>query len=92
MFAYMAANVVSIVPFLGFLAGLLVFAGSIVTFFAIQIGFGAVILTRAGKRPEWSTPYDADTAWEEAMEGDIEGVEADVEGATDEAQEDDDDA
>jgi hypothetical protein len=92
MFAYMAANVVSIVPFLGFLAGLLVFAGSIVTFFAIQIGFGAVILTRAGKRPEWSTPYDADAAWEEAMEGDIEGVEADVEGATDEAQEDDDDA
>ena len=70
--AFMAANVVSIVPFLGILSGLLLAAGAIITFAAIQIGFGAVILTRAGRRREYYDAYDADAAWEAAMNLDIE--------------------
>ena len=86
MFAFMAANVTSIAPFLGFLTGLLVFAGCVVTFIAIQIGFGAVLLTRAGRRRErWSTPYDADAAWEAAMEVDVEDVESAAANEADEA-------
>ena len=89
MFAFMAANVISIAPFLGFLAGLLAFVGSVITFFAIQIGFGAVLLTRAGRRREWSSAYDADAAWEAAMEVD---VEVDVDATADQMAEGSDDA
>jgi hypothetical protein len=72
MFAFMAANVISIAPFMGFLTGLLMVAGVIVTIMAVQIGFGAVILTRGGRRREWSAPLDADAAWEAAMDVDVE--------------------
>ena len=71
-FLYMAANVVSMAPFMGFLTVLLVIAGSIVTFMAVQVGFGAVILTRAGRRREWSEPLDPDAAWEAAMDVDMD--------------------
>jgi len=43
-----AANAVSILGF-GFLTGLLGFVGSMVTFAAASVGFGAVLLTRGGK-------------------------------------------
>ena len=76
MFAFMAANVISIAPFLGFLTGLLAFVGSVITFFAIQIGFGAVLLTRAGRRPERPATFDVDAAWEAAM-----GVDEEVDDA-----------
>ena len=89
MFAFMAANVISILPFLGFLTGLLAFAGAVITFFAIQIGFGAVLLTRAGRRREWSSTYDADAAWKAAMDMDIE---VDVDATADQVEEDPDDA
>ena len=89
MFAFMAANVISIVPFLGFLTGLLAFAGAVITFFAIQIGFGAVLLTRAGRRREWSSTHDADAAWEAAMDVD---VEVDVDATADQVDQDSDDA
>jgi cytoskeletal protein CcmA (bactofilin family) len=89
MLAFMAANVLSITPFLGFLTGLLAFAGSVVTFFAIQIGFGAVLLTRAGRRNEWASTYDPDAAWERAMDVD---VEVDVDETADKVDEDSDDA
>ena len=89
MFAFMAANVISIAPFLGFLTGLLVFAGSVITFFAVQIGFGAVLLTRAGRRREWSSAYDADAAWEAAMEVD---VDVDADATADQVAEGSDDA
>ena len=45
--------------------------GAMLTFFAAQIGFGAVLLTRAGRRREYY-PYDADAAWEEAMQVDVD--------------------
>jgi cytoskeletal protein CcmA (bactofilin family) len=72
MFLFMAANVISIAPFLGFLTALLVFAGSIVSFMAVQIGFGAVILTRAGRRREWNSAQDPDAAWEAAMDAEVD--------------------
>ena len=89
MFAFMAANVLSIAPFLGFLTGLLAFAGSVITFFAIQIGFGAVLLTRAGRRHEGASTYDADAAWERAMDVD---ADLDVDATADQVEEDSDDA
>ncbi|MDA0328850.1 MAG: hypothetical protein O2958_07565 [Gemmatimonadetes bacterium] len=69
--AFIAANVISIAPFLGVLSGLLVVVGVIVTFVAMQIGFGAVLLTRAGRKPEYRR-YDPDAAWEAAMNVDVD--------------------
>jgi hypothetical protein len=75
MALFAAANVLSIVPFSGFIRGLLGAAAVMVTFLAVQIGFGAVLLTRAGRRREhWST-NDADAAWEAAMSVDVEEEE-----------------
>jgi hypothetical protein len=49
---FVAANVVQMAgPWLGFLDGLLSFFGIILTWAAATIGFGAVLLTRAGTRP-----------------------------------------
>jgi hypothetical protein len=81
MFAFVAANVVSIAPFLGVLSGLLVVAGGIITFIAVQIGFGAVLLTRAGRRREAWGPQDPDAAWEAAMSVDVD-IDADPAGPT----------
>ena len=78
MFAFIAANVVSVAPFLGFLSGLLVFAGVVITVIAVQVGFGAVLLTRAGRRREAWSGYDPDVAWEAAMSVDVD-VELDEE-------------
>jgi hypothetical protein len=81
MLAFMAAHVLSIAPFMGFFTGLLAFIGSVITFVAIQIGFGAVILTRAGRRREYSTRDDPDAAWEAAMNVDVD-IEIDPEPET----------
>ena len=72
MALFAAANVLSIIPFFGFITGLLLVAAVVVTFLAVQIGFGAVLLTRAGRRREYWPTYDADAAWEEAMSVDVE--------------------
>jgi len=86
-----AANVVGMVPILGILKGLFVTLGTVATFTAVCVGFGAVLLTRAGRRPEfydgtdpfedeaWSEPSDAQ-AHEEVIEAeemaDDDGAEA----------------
>ena len=70
--AFVAANVISMAPFLGFLSGLLTFAGVLVTFAAVQIGFGAVLLTRGGRKREYWRTYDPDEAWEAAMRVDVD--------------------
>ncbi len=73
MALFVAANLLSIVPFFGFVQGLVAFAASVVTFVAVQIGFGAVLLTRAGRRREyWAGGYSADEAWEAAMNVDVD--------------------
>jgi hypothetical protein len=84
-----AANVISAAPFLGFLGGLLLAAGVMVTVVAVQVGFGAVILTRAGRR-RGHTRYTVDEAWDAAMNADVGGV-ADEPPAT-EGRKDDADA
>jgi hypothetical protein len=75
MLLFVAANVISMAPFLGFVTGLLVAAGCIVTVLAVEVGLGAVILTRAGRRREHWSAYSADEAWEAAMRVDLEDVE-----------------
>jgi hypothetical protein len=63
--AFIAANVVSIVPFFGFLEGLLIFVGVLASVAAVLIGFGAVLLTRAGTRPEYyPADFGADAGWD----------------------------
>lgn len=70
-FAFLAGHVISIVPFLGVFSTLLFVIGGFLTFFAMQIGFGAVLLTRAGRRREYY-PFDADAAWEDAIRVDVD--------------------
>jgi hypothetical protein len=50
--AFIAASVVEMAgPWLGFIRGLLIFLGVVATWAAITIGFGAVLISRAGTRP-----------------------------------------
>ncbi len=70
--AFMVGHLISILPFLGFIGNLLFAAGFIITIAAIQIGFGAVLLTRGGRRKEYYAAYDPDAAWEAAMSVDVE--------------------
>lgn len=72
LLAFMVGHLVSIAPFLDFLSGLLFAAGVIITVVAVQIGFGAVLLTRGGRRPEYYQTYDPDAAWEAAMSVDVD--------------------
>jgi len=72
MALYVAANVLSIVPFFGFLTGLLTVAAILVTFVAAEIGFGAVLLTRVGRRREHWSAYTADEAWDAAMRAEVD--------------------
>ena len=75
---FLAAHVLGIVPFFGFLEGLLVSLGVMATVAASLIGFGAVLLTRAGRRPEYP-PRDLDDTWEKVV---VEEAEGDVEAGT----------
>ncbi len=72
MSAFIAAHVLSVAPVLRLFSGLLVFAGTVITIVAIQVGFGAVLLTRAGRRREQWSAYDPDAAWEAAMSSDVD--------------------
>lgn len=70
MLFFVAADVLRLVPFVGAIRGLLQFAGLVVTFVAVQIGFGAVLLTRGGRKPEYSFDDGLDAAWEAAVDAD----------------------
>lgn len=77
--AFMVGHVVSILPFFGFIGNLLFAAGVVITIVAMQIGFGAVLLTRGGRRKEYYEAYDPDAAWEAAMSVDVdEGAGSDA--------------
>jgi hypothetical protein len=78
---FVASNVVSIVPFLGFLTGLLAVAGIVLTVIAMQIGFGAVIITRGGRRRDYAK-YTADEAWAAAMKVEVDDVVVDEAGVS----------
>ena len=63
-----AANVLGIVPFFGFLSGLLAALGSMLAIAALLVGFGAVLLTRGGRQAEFydgGDPFDDEPAWEQ---------------------------
>ncbi len=80
MAAFLAAHVLGIVPFFGFLKGLLMSVGVMATWAASLVGFGAVLLTRAGRRPEYP-PRDLDDAWEQVVDEKVDvdaGVNADT--------------
>ena len=66
-----SSDLLGIVPFFGFLKGLLISVGVMATVVASLIGFGAVLLTRAGRRPEHA-PRDIDDAWERVVDEDID--------------------
>jgi hypothetical protein len=69
--AFMAAHVLYVVPFFGFVRGLLTFVGVMLCIVAVQIGFGAVILTRGGRRGgRYPGAYDA--AWEETLDTNVD--------------------
>jgi len=56
-------HLVGIVPGLGFFEGLVTSIGGVATFAAVTVGFGAVLLTRGGKQPDYygaTDPFDAD--------------------------------
>lgn len=72
LLAFMAGHLISILPFLGFIGDLLFAAGVMITIVAMQIGFGAVLLTRGGRRREYYETYDPDAAWEAAMSVDVD--------------------
>ena len=72
MALFALANVLTVVPFLGFVKGLVMFAAVVITCVAAQIGFGAVILTRGGRRREYWSSYSADEAWAAAMDVDVD--------------------
>ena len=72
LLAFMVGHLISIAPFLDFLGGLLFAAGFLITAAAVLIGFGAVLLTRGGRRREYYDAYDPDAAWEAAMNVDAD--------------------
>jgi hypothetical protein len=52
MALFVAGHVVQMAgPWLGFVRGMLMFLGGIVTWAAVTVGFGAVLISRAGTRP-----------------------------------------
>lgn len=71
MSLFLVANALHVVPFVGALRGLLTAAGVILLVLVSQIGFGAVLLTRAGRRPEYY-PMDPEEAWRRAVDVDID--------------------
>lgn len=74
---FVLADLLSVVPLFGFLEGLLTFVGIMISLVAVQIGFGAVLLTRGGRRREYYDDFDAEATWEasaaaeEAMNGEL---------------------
>lgn len=63
---YLAAHIVGMAgPWLGFLRGLLTFFAVVVTWAAFSIGFGAVLISRAGTRPLHKSGATVDSDLEE---------------------------
>lgn len=65
MVPFLLAHLVEMAVFLGFLEGLLTAVGWMIIVAATCVGFGAVLLTRAGRRPEFyrGDAFDDDIDW-----------------------------
>jgi hypothetical protein len=69
-----AAHLLELTGFLGWLGDLVEVLGTLILWAAATVGFGAVVLTRAGTRPGWpwaraGMPYDPIFDEEPAFEG-----------------------
>jgi hypothetical protein len=69
-----AAHLLELTGFLGWLGDLVELLGGLILWAAATVGFGAVVLTRAGTRPGWpwkrgGLPYDPIFDEEPAFEG-----------------------
>ncbi len=71
MALFIAADLLRVVPFVGLIRGLMNVVGFITIMVVVQIGFGAVLLTRAGRRREYAA-MDPDEAWRQAVNIDID--------------------
>ena len=70
MAAFIMSNVVEVGgPWLGFLQGLFATLGVLATIAAMLVGFGAVLITRAGRRPQYYPGGDYfDQGWDEVFD------------------------
>ncbi|HUH13602.1 MAG TPA: hypothetical protein VMK65_10850, partial [Longimicrobiales bacterium] len=62
---FLAAHIMHMAGFLGFLEGLFIFLGVMVTWLALTIGFGAVLISRGGTRPGGDAAPDRPAPFEE---------------------------
>ena len=79
LLAFLVAEVISILPFSAPLTVVLIFTGCVVTIAASQIGFGAVLITSAGRR-RVSRYTQSDTGVADQEADSPEGVTTDEEG------------
>jgi hypothetical protein len=75
---HFAGHVLQLTGFLGWLGSLVEAVGTLILWAAATVGFGAVVLTRAGTRPGWpwnrgALPYDPIFDEEPAFEGSVRG-------------------
>ncbi|MEJ2203269.1 MAG: hypothetical protein P8170_04095 [Gemmatimonadota bacterium] len=75
---FIVGHALSVVPLVGFVKGLLAFAGTLASLAALAVGFGAVLLTRGGRRREYF-PESFDEAWERAVDVEIDVDDVDIE-------------
>jgi hypothetical protein len=81
---FLVAEALHVVPFSGFFRGIFAFAGFVVTFAAVMVGFGSVLLTRAGRRPEFY-PMDPEEAWRQAVDPELDDMDVGTEDPPDTA-------
>ena len=80
----LASSVIDIVPFFGFLSGLVGMLGSMIAISALLVGFGSVLLTRGGRQADFyggGDPFGDDPVWEKesgSSDETTETVEAEV--------------
>lgn len=67
---FLLANVMEMAVLLGFLEGLLTFVGWLAVVTVVCMGFGAVLITRGGRRPDFygGDPFDDDTDWPDGLD------------------------
>lgn len=64
---FIAGNILGIIPFFGFFKGLLTAVGAMASVAAVTVGFGAVLITRGGRHPEY-VRRNFDDEWRRAMD------------------------
>jgi len=74
---FIVGHALSVVPLVGFVKGLLAFVGTLASLGALLVGFGAVLLTRGGRRREYF-PESFDEAWEREVDMEIEVDDVDI--------------